>query len=119
MASPAPNLSPYLQPQPVVHGIPAGGDALEGGVLPGVDFHISQAQEVRRFIYGEENNYSSHKRSAHDMINATLRFPSTPLSSPCQTASPNNYLICHTNTARAEWVKWLLVNTFNKHTPLL
>lgn len=50
-ALPAP--SPYLQPQFVVVGIPAGSDALEGSILPCVDFHISQAQEVRRFIYGE------------------------------------------------------------------
>jgi hypothetical protein len=62
-ALPAP--SPYLQPQFVVVGIPAGSDALEGSVLPRVDLHISQAQEVRRFIYG------GGKKTITAVINAT------------------------------------------------
>lgn len=36
----------YLQPEFIV-GALSRGDALEGGVLPGVHLHVSQPQEVR------------------------------------------------------------------------
>lgn len=49
----------HLQPQLVIMGPLAPGDALEGGVLPHVDLHTLQSQEVGSFTC------STQQESAH------------------------------------------------------
>lgn len=42
----------HLQEEGLALGDFAGGDALEGGVLPGVDLHVTQPREVRHLVWG-------------------------------------------------------------------
>lgn len=53
-----PSMATHLQPQLVLH-VSDGGDTLERGVLPGVDLHVAQTQEVRRSVCREERMNAS------------------------------------------------------------
>lgn len=40
----------HLEEEGLALGDFAGGDALEGGILPGVDLHVTQPREMRHLV---------------------------------------------------------------------
>lgn len=75
---------PHLQQERLRLGNFAGGDALEGGVLAGVDLHVAQPGEMRHLVYGGR---AARKKTANQRPSLPILMQQEALMSPVSASA--------------------------------